>query len=110
MISTSMRVLLLIGGIANVIYVLKKIKKSKIANEEAVFWIWSSIIIAAFALFPKIPIFFADILGVESAVNLIFLFFIALLLFKVFQCSLKISDLERKLVKMNQKIAGNEKN
>lgn len=109
MISVSMRVLLFIGGVGNAIYVLRKIKKSKISNEEAIFWVWSSLVIVLFALFPKIPIFFAVVLGVESPVNLIFLFFIALLLLRVFQLSLKVSELEKKIVKMNQIISMSNK-
>ncbi len=109
MISAAMRVGLLLGGIGNAVYVLKKIQKSKIANEEAVFWVWSSFIIVLFAVFPGLPIFFARLLGIESSANLIFLFFIALLLVRVFQLSLKLSALERKIVKMNQKTAIKEK-
>lgn len=108
MISVFMRCILIAGAALNLIYVIVKIRKSQIAIEEAVFWIWISIIIAIFGVFPGIPIYIAKVARVESPVNLVYLFFIALLLEKVFGLSIKISRLETKLKKMNQELALND--
>lgn len=105
MISSFMRVVLIIGAISNAIYIIAKIKKSQIAISEAVFWIWISLIIAIFGVLPGIPIFIAKVANVESPVNLVYLFFVALLLLKTFLLSIKISNLETKLKKMSQEMA-----
>lgn len=105
MMSFEVRVLLLLGGLANFFYVLRGIKKSKITISEAIFWFVISIIIVVFGIFNQVPIWIAQRLGIESPVNLVFLFFIAVLYIKIFQMALRISKLEIKLNELTSKIA-----
>lgn len=105
MLSTLMRLLLAGGGISNAIYMINKLKSSKIALTEAIFWLWVSIVIALFGIFPIIPIVIAKVLGVESPANLVYLLFLGILLIKTFLLSLKMSELEKKIKKMNQEVA-----
>lgn len=102
MISTCMRIILISAGILNYIYIILRIKKSKIAISESIFWVGISFIVVLFGIFPSIPIYFAILVGVESPVNLVYLFFIAILYIKVFHLSIKNFKLE---IKMNELIS-----
>lgn len=97
MISDFMRGLLIVGGIVNLAYIIIKLRKVQIEVSEAVFWIWISLIIALMGVFPGIPISIAMCFGVEMPANLVYLFFIALLLIKLFLLSIKVSRLESQL-------------
>ena len=105
MISNFMRIFLIVGALCNLTYVMVKINRSQIVVGEGVFWIWLSILIAIFGLFPSVPIFLAKVTKVESPVNLVYLLFIAILLLKTFGLSIKTSNLEMKLQEMNQRLA-----
>lgn len=57
------------------------------------------------AAFPNIAGFFSKVIGINSQVNFLFLFFIFLLLIKEFSMSVKILRLEHSLNELAQKTA-----
>ena len=72
--STSLRVILFVASLCVFFFIMKKIKKAKLKIEYALFWIVSSILLLILSIFPQIAYFFADICGIKSPVNFIFLF------------------------------------
>lgn len=105
MLSIFMRVFLVFAGILNLIYIITEIKRTKLLISEAIFWFIVSGIIALFGVFPEIPIWFANLAGVESPVNLVYLFFIAILFFKLFQLSVENSKQGIKIDQLISKLA-----
>lgn len=103
--STSMRVLLLIGAIVLLIFVQRKLKTSQMQLMDALFWIAFSFLIFVLSIFPYVGIAIAQALGVESAANFIFLSVILLLIVKSFLQEIKLSSLEQKLTNMTQELA-----
>ncbi|MCR5143836.1 MAG: DUF2304 domain-containing protein [Lachnospiraceae bacterium] len=98
--SNALRVLLLVGALAMLVYIIKSIRKSKVQMKDAFTWIVIAVMIAIFGVFPQIPMFIAWGLGIESTANMVFLIFIAILLLRIFSLSMKVSLLEDKLVTM----------
>lgn len=56
------------------------------------------------ALFPQISFAMSKLLGIESPVNLVFLFLILLLLLLTFKQTIRISELEVKIRELTQDI------
>lgn len=90
-------------------YVLRKIRKSQMKIEDAIFWILVSIAILIMSIFPKLIFEIAYRLNIESPSNFVYLLFIFILLIKVFTQSIKISQLGYKINSLAQKMAIEEK-
>ena len=54
--SWSMRILLLLGSVMTAVYVLRKVRKSKMRTEASVFWLLFSVVLVLLGLFPEIAI------------------------------------------------------
>ena len=105
MLPIYLRVLLVLGAVAALVLVGRKVKKGKILVEDAVFWVVLAAIFVILALFPSIAIGLAYALGFMSASNFVYLAIIVLLLWKVFSNSAEISRLKNKVNELAQEIA-----
>lgn len=73
--------------------------------EDSIFWILVSFLFIMISVVPQLADLGARILGVKSTSNFVFLLTIFILLMKNFSMSIKISQLENKIVKIAQNIA-----
>ncbi len=101
----SLRIILIIGAVLLFIYVLHKIRKASIQTSDTIFWLLSCVVLILLAVFPGISFFFADLLGIQSPSNFVYLFVIAVLILRVFTMSMEISSLRMRLNTMAQEIA-----
>ena len=104
-----LKILLFAMSVGTFAYVLRKIRKSQMKIEDAIFWILVSIAILVMSIFPKLVFEIAYRLNIESPSNFVYLLFIFILLIKVFTQSIKISQLGYKLNSLAQNIAIEEK-
>lgn len=107
--SSTLRVVLILVSLLFTMYLLNKIRKSKLMIEYAIFWIIFAFMLVILAIFPEIVYWGTDTLRVMSPANLIFLFMIFILLMKVFLMTIELSQLENKVNELIQKIALDEK-
>ena len=103
--STAIRIGLLIGALFMFFYVLRGVRKARFRAQETFFWLLISLIFVLLSIFPGIAGWFADALGVISAVNLVYLVVIFLLLVKVFTMDRKVAKMEHQLTGLVQKLA-----
>ncbi len=103
--SLTFRIILLVVALVSFLYLIRKINKANLAIEHSLFWVLFSIVLVILAAFPQIAIALADALGIMSPVNLVFLVIIFILLFELFQMTLKISRLENRLKNLVQSVA-----
>lgn len=104
-----LRIILLIVSILSIVFVLKKIAIENIKIAEAIYWILFFGVIIFLSIFPQVAVYFAEILQIESTANFVFLFFLFLLIIKIFLLSIKCSQLENKLMVLTQYLALHEK-
>ena len=102
--SLALRVLLVIVSLITFIFVLRKIRKSQIQLDDSLFWIVFALLVLVASLFPQIFTCTAKLLGIESAANLVFLFFIFVLLIKVFALSIRISQSDARIRELVQQL------
>lgn len=95
--STTLRVFLILFSFLTCHWVLRNIRRSKFKIEDSVFWIVASGFLVIISIFPQSMEWLADLLGVISPSNLVFLAVIFILILKIFQLSLRLSQLESKL-------------
>ena len=109
MMTTTLRIVLILSSIATFLLMMRKIRQSKIQSESAIFWIILAWILVIFSIFPPVADFLAHCLGIYSTANFLFLFAIFLLIVKVFQMTIHISRLETQIKELVQRMALEEK-
>ena len=102
--SLALRVLLVIVSLITFIFVLRKVRKSQIQLDDSLFWIIFAFLVLVASLFPQIFTSMAEMLGIESAANLVFLFFIFVLLIKSFALSIRVSQSDARIRELVQQL------
>lgn len=103
--STILRVMLLVASLVTAVWILRKIRKNRVKQEDALFWLCFAFMLALFGIFPKLSYMMAEILGIQSPANFVFLAVIAILIEKMFSLSIQVSFLENKLEIMAAELA-----
>lgn len=103
--TVSLRIVLLVICLITFWYVVRKIRKSQIQIEDAVFWIILSFVLLILAVFPSIARLGARILGVLTVTNFVFLAIIFVLLIKLFSLSIHLSQMDNRIKQLAQQIA-----
>lgn len=106
--SPSIRILLILGSLLTVVYLLSRIRKSKMQIEDSLFWLFFSGILVVLSLFPEIPFWCSRLLGFEAPINFVYLVIIFLLLLKQFYMSVKISQMDNQIRILTQRVALNQ--
>lgn len=103
--SIYIRVMLVIGAIALMAFMLRKIRQSKLKIEYIIFWLTFSIILVIMGIFPQIISWISSALGFQAPINLAYLVIIFVLIVKLFFNTIQISTLENKVDSLTQQIA-----
>ena len=67
--SVELRIMLIVGSVLMLVYMIKKVRKSKLQIEYTVFWIIFGVLLIIISLFPQIMYLLAKVIGVQSPVN-----------------------------------------
>lgn len=100
-----LRVFLIVASALTMAGIMHKIRRSKMRIEDSIYWVLFSLILLGFSLFPGVAYCLADLAGIYSPSNFIFLLVIFLLLVKTFSMTVRISQLETKLKELVQHMA-----
>lgn len=100
-----LRIILIFFSILTFLYMVRKIRQSKLQIEYSIFWIVFSFILIFMSLFPGAVSFFTRLAGIQAPVNLVFLAIIFILILKLFSMTVKLSELENKTKELAQEIA-----
>ena len=86
--SVTLRVLLLVASLVTAVWILRKIRKNRVKQEDALYWLCFAFMLAIFGIFPGLSFIMSSILGIQSPANFIFLAIIALLMEKLLSLSI----------------------
>lgn len=109
MMTMTLRIVLILASMATFLQMMRKIRQSKVQIESAIFWIILALVLVVFSIFPPVADFIAHCLGIYSTANFLFLFAIFLLIVKVFEMTIHISQLETRVKELVQRMALEEK-
>ena len=100
-----LRIILLLGAALTAWMIVNKIRKSKMKMNDAIFWVIFGLLLLVLAIVPELSYFMANLVGITSPANFIFLAIIALLCEKLLTVTIKLSQLEEKVEIMAAEIA-----
>lgn len=103
--STTLRVILIIGSFMSFLLCVMKIKQSKLKVENSVTWMVGSIILILMSIFSDIVGWLSGLLGFVSPVNFVFLIMITFLLMQTFIDNIHITALNEKIKGLDHYIA-----
>ena len=69
MISLVFRIALIVCSILTTVFMIKKIRNSKLQIEHAIFWLMFAFLLIVISLFPQLTIWGAKLLGIYSFGN-----------------------------------------
>lgn len=97
--------MLLMASLVTAVWILRKIRKNRVKQEDALFWFCFAFMLAILGIFPELSFIMSRFLGIQSPANFIFLAIIALLMEKLFSLSIQVSSLENKVEIMAAELA-----
>ena len=103
-----LRSVLIGASVLTTLLIMRKIRKGKMMIEDSLFWIGFSFMLIMFSIFPQIVFKMSEMVGTQSASNFIFLFIIFVLIVRLFQMSMKISQMEAKFKDLVARMAIDE--
>ncbi|EEG32244.1 hypothetical protein CLOSTMETH_00077 [[Clostridium] methylpentosum DSM 5476] len=106
--SLVLRILLIFVSLVTSVFMIKRIRQSKVQIEDTIFWIIFSALLIILSIFPGLADWMSNLIGIYSTVNFIFLFFIFILLVKMFLMTVRISQMDNKIKELTHKIAIDE--
>lgn len=109
MFSPQLRILLLLGSICTILFMMMRIRRSKVLIKDSIFWIIFSLVLLILSIFPELTAVASRLLGIQSPINFVYLFIIFVLLIKIFSSSMEISQLNARLQQLAHRTALNEK-
>ena len=103
--SLGLKIVMILISVGTFAYVIRKIRKSQAQIVDMSFWVIFSLALIMMVLFPELVGKVANIIGIASTINFVFLAVIFLLLLELFFLCIKISKLESKIVDLAGEIA-----
>lgn len=101
----ALRITLVIVSFLTLLYIIRKIRASKLRLEDSLFWLCFAVLLLVVSIFPGIFYLLSSIVGTMSVSNFVFLFFIFVLLIECFTLSVRVSQLDTKLRNLTQQLA-----
>lgn len=99
------RIVMALVAVCVLLYIMRKIGKKRLQVHYAIYWTIFTVLIVFFCIFPNVINYFANIFNVQVSVHLFLIGFSFLLLIKLFDDTVRISALERKIENLTQNIA-----
>lgn len=104
-LTLSLRVVLIVRAALVLLFIVGRIKKSKIDVMDSIFWLFFSLSFVVLALFPQIASFFAGLLGFQASANYVFVYVIAVLVMRDFSNTTKLAMMRKKVEGLIQGVA-----
>ena len=104
-LTLSLRIVLIVCAALVLLFIIRRIKKSKIDVMDSIFWLFFSLSFVVLALFPQVASFFAGLLGIQASANYVIVYVIAVLVIRDFSNTTKIAMLRKKIEGLIQEVA-----
>ena len=109
MFSMQLRILLLVGSLCTILFMMYRIRASKVQIRDSIFWIIFSALLLVVSIFPELTAVASRLLRIQSPINCVYLIIIFVLVIKLFSSSMHISQQDARIQQLAQRLAINEK-
>ena len=103
--NTLLRVVLMVSSVLVALFILLRIRKKHLNIDDAMYWLFFSLLILVLGIFPDIAEWAAALVGVDAASNFVFLVMIFLILIKLFYVCIDLSIQKQRLTRLIQRLA-----
>lgn len=103
--NTLLRVVLMVSSVFVALFILLRIRKKHLNIDDAMYWLFFSLLILVLGIFPDIAEWAANLIGVDAASNFVFLVMIFLILIKLFYVCIDLSIQKQRLTRLIQRLA-----
>ena len=88
---------LLIGALLTFWLIIRKIRQAEVTIADSTFWFLFALSLVLMGVFRQSPFIFADVFGIESPANFVFVYVIAVLVIREFYATVEVSQLRAKV-------------
>ena len=103
--SLVLRIGLILVSLLTLVFITRKVRNAQVKLEDSIFWFIVAGLLLIVSIFPQIFFAISRLAGIESPANLVFLFFIFVLLILGFNLSVHVSQTDTKLKELTQQLA-----
>jgi len=103
--SSQLNIFFIIISVMTLIYIIMQIRKHKLNIDDSILWIFWSLVLLIFSIFPNLSYYIAEKLGFQSTSNFILCLFIFILYWILFFQNIKISELKEKNKQLVQRVS-----
>jgi hypothetical protein len=104
-VSFVLRIGLIVVSLLTLIFITRKVRNAQVKLEDSIFWFCVAFVLLFLSIFPQVFFVISDFAGIISPANLVFLFFIFVLLILGFNLSVHLSQTDTKLKELTQQLA-----
>jgi len=105
MISTNLRVLAIAGSLALLVFIVELVRRRRLKEEYSVLWVLTALVLLLLAAWSGLLKDLTHDIGAISQASTLYFFGIIFVVFLLLHFSIRVSELERRVVVLLQEIA-----
>jgi len=105
MISTNLRIIAIVGSLALLAFIIELVRRRRLKEEYTVLWVTTALVLLALAAWGGLLADLTHAIGAISQASTLYFFGIIFIIFLLLHFSIRVSDLERRVMTMIQEIA-----
>jgi hypothetical protein len=105
MITTNLRIVAIVGSVALLLFIIELVRRRRLKEEYSVLWVTLALVLCLLAAWGGLLSSLTHAIGAVSQASTLYFFGLTLALFLLLHFSVRVSDLERRVVSMTQEIA-----
>jgi hypothetical protein len=105
MISTNLRIIAIVGSLALLLFIVELVRRRRLKEEYSVLWVTTAVVLLALAAWSGLLRDLTHFIGAISQASTLYFFSIIFIVFLLLHFSVRVSNLERRVVVLLQEIA-----
>jgi hypothetical protein len=105
MISANLRIVAIAGSLALLVFIIELVRRRRLKEEYSVLWVLTALALLLLAAWGALLRDLAQLIGANSQASTLYLFSIIFIAFLLLHFSVRVSNLERRVVVLLQEVA-----
>lgn len=105
MISTNLRIIAIAGSVALLLFIVELVRRRRLKEEYSVLWVATALALLLLAAWGGLLRDLAHLVGADSQASTLYFFSIIFIAFMLLHFSVRVSNLERRVVVLLQEVA-----
>lgn len=105
MISTNLRIIAITGSLALLVFIIELVRRRHLKEEYSVLWVTTALAVLLLAAWEGLLRHLAHFIGAMSQASTLYFFGLIFVIFLLLHFSIRVSNLERRVVVLLQEIA-----